>query len=846
MRVIEARTENRRNERAGGGTEDPRENPPTSGIVLHDSHMLKCGMRREHWRDLRLVAKAHLMREAVSSLSLRCASRRNNEQNNSLFYLFDGLPRAVGRNSGWEHSRHEWPATARPVPAAATRGVTVATTKTRLVAPAESRIKAPLMASARNFSLVDDPVGARSSAPRRVETTHRHRAGLLIEARLKIYFHRGWTIVEREYVKTVVRTANPSLVTCMPAYAPRPMWNFSQHAAAANQTPDTFAEPRAANRLLPVVAANGTDYSRMAARDRTHPVLFIRVGWTPVGTPRPRSRSKGTIRAIYAHLVSHSSYAQGIVSRSAWRNRLVHRLSAVQKVMGSNPSMFWSSPSPPSARLGVHGTFWIWPADVCKPRRTSDSRVWSLVRVLCQRSDERQRKSPAEVDPARMCTVKSDTDWRNYMQTDRYPRICRVRSSSHGLLDPRECNQQDVCRVKPRHLDGQSASEVLIKMAESDNCAQFAWPAMTLPSPMKTFLGAAANEVDACCRRMQMKAIAGRCIPSPPSPSRFYCTLLPDGADVILVACTIKTKQSRDFLRSGYQARRLRRKSASLTSSPAGNRTRHPPRQMRPPIAPGFPHRRKTTQIASGAQKFLPLPSLLLIKYLHIVCSGIFFSGRGKICAWRTRRGRSEIRDVASFQEAGSGPTSPFASAASALRLPTSGITDFACLSPYGLFRLMALILGIIGRCHSVIRSGNDVAMTRAAPECKGGGKREIPEKTRRPATSSGTIPTCENPGVNQPGNQPDSPNWEANRLTAQPPRRLTHLKTQPMHDVFVKSSAPSTSFRFSHSKPLSLAHRRSVARRVTIREGRTLRASAAGARWTARRCSAALVMDEK
>ncbi|KAJ8871316.1 hypothetical protein PR048_027633 [Dryococelus australis] len=33
-----------------------------------------------------------------------------------------------------------------------------------------------------------------------------------------------------------------------------------------------------------------------------------------------------------------------------------------------------------------------------------------------------------------------------------------------------------------------------------------------------------------------------------------------------------------------------------------------------------------------------------------------------------------------------------------------------------------------------------------SAPECRGGGKREIPEKTRRPAGSSGTIPTCENP----------------------------------------------------------------------------------------------------
>ncbi|KAJ8893719.1 hypothetical protein PR048_006319 [Dryococelus australis] len=35
-------------------------------------------------------------------------------------------------------------------------------------------------------------------------------------------------------------------------------------------------------------------------------------------------------------------------------------------------------------------------------------------------------------------------------------------------------------------------------------------------------------------------------------------------------------------------------------------------------------------------------------------------------------------------------------------------------------------------------------------------GKREIPEKTRRPAASSGTIPTCENPGVARSGIEPD------------------------------------------------------------------------------------------
>ncbi|KAJ8871194.1 hypothetical protein PR048_027500 [Dryococelus australis] len=53
----------------------------------------------------------------------------------------------------------------------------------------------------------------------------------------------------------------------------------------------------------------------------------------------------------------------------------------------------------------------------------------------------------------------------------------------------------------------------------------------------------------------------------------------------------------------------------------------------------------------------------------------------------------------------------------------------------------------------------------------RGREKWEIPEKTRRPAASSGTIPTCGNPGVARPGIEPGSPRWEASRLTAQPPR---------------------------------------------------------------------------
>ncbi|KAJ8871327.1 hypothetical protein PR048_027644 [Dryococelus australis] len=47
-------------------------------------------------------------------------------------------------------------------------------------------------------------------------------------------------------------------------------------------------------------------------------------------------------------------------------------------------------------------------------------------------------------------------------------------------------------------------------------------------------------------------------------------------------------------------------------------------------------------------------------------------------------------------------------------------------------------------------------------------GKREIPEKTRRPTASSGTIPTCEDPGAIRPGIELGSIWWETIRLTAQ------------------------------------------------------------------------------
>ncbi|KAJ8872131.1 hypothetical protein PR048_025733 [Dryococelus australis] len=70
-----------------------------------------------------------------------------------------------------------------------------------------------------------------------------------------------------------------------------------------------------------------------------------------------------------------------------------------------------------------------------------------------------------------------------------------------------------------------------------------------------------------------------------------------------------------------------------------------------------------------------------------------------------------------------------------------------------------------------------------AAPECKGGGKREIPEKTHRPVASSGTMTTCENPGVIRPEIEPCSHWWAASSLTTPPLRPLLARKTRRFLD---------------------------------------------------------------
>ncbi|KAJ8892308.1 hypothetical protein PR048_004888 [Dryococelus australis] len=78
-----------------------------------------------------------------------------------------------------------------------------------------------------------------------------------------------------------------------------------------------------------------------------------------------------------------------------------------------------------------------------------------------------------------------------------------------------------------------------------------------------------------------------------------------------------------------------------------------------------------------------------------------------------------------------------------------------------------------IGTLGVALNRGNQPlhpTATKGNARMKRRGKREIPKKTRQPAASSGSIPTCESP-VSRPGIEPGSPWWEVVRQSAQPPR---------------------------------------------------------------------------
>ncbi|KAJ8878675.1 hypothetical protein PR048_019260 [Dryococelus australis] len=95
----------------------------------------------------------------------------------------------------------------------------------------------------------------------------------------------------------------------------------------------------------------------------------------------------------------------------------------------------------------------------------------------------------------------------------------------------------------------------------------------------------------------------------------------------------------------------------------------------------------------------------------------------------------------------------------------------------------------------------------------RGGGKLEIPEKTHRPAASSGTIPTCENPGATPPEIYHGSPWWEASSLTTTPsqPHRYTRLASSPP----TKANRVQTSGRVTGISQVGIVPDDAVGRRV-------------------------------
>ncbi|KAJ8873390.1 hypothetical protein PR048_027026 [Dryococelus australis] len=66
--------------------------------------------------------------------------------------------------------------------------------------------------------------------------------------------------------------------------------------------------------------------------------------------------------------------------------------------------------------------------------------------------------------------------------------------------------------------------------------------------------------------------------------------------------------------------------------------------------------------------------------------------------------------------------------------------------------------------------------VNKVALERNGKGKREIPEKTHRPAAFSDTIHNAKIPGAISPEIEPGSPTWESSSLTTTTPRHLADL----------------------------------------------------------------------
>ncbi|KAJ8890618.1 hypothetical protein PR048_010127 [Dryococelus australis] len=102
------------------------------------------------------------------------------------------------------------------------------------------------------------------------------------------------------------------------------------------------------------------------------------------------------------------------------------------------------------------------------------------------------------------------------------------------------------------------------------------------------------------------------------------------------------------------------------------------------------------------------------------------------------------------------------------LNVSNNQLTEFSLQEIRGLKNIRVLDLSY-NSISQLAGQMEDIRWISSAMWVVKGGGNEIPEKTRRTASSSSTMPTCENP-VTRPGIEPRSPWWKANVLIAQPP----------------------------------------------------------------------------
>ncbi|KAJ8869664.1 hypothetical protein PR048_028657 [Dryococelus australis] len=120
------------------------------------------------------------------------------------------------------------------------------------------------------------------------------------------------------------------------------------------------------------------------------------------------------------------------------------------------------------------------------------------------------------------------------------------------------------------------------------------------------------------------------------------------------------------------------------------------------------------------------------------------------------------------------------------LESPRSSLTAF-CLCQYGTWKFPSgeSVVEIYGRLLTS-RSLKPMRLKGsefgAAPEYKDGGKRETPEKTRRPSASSNTIATCDNPGA--------YPAWNRTRFALE---RGEFLPRRVWRSMLVRGSPPGS-----------------------------------------------------